>query len=85
LPKPAPPSAPAPAAKRKLAFKEQRELDELPGRIEALDAEIAALTTRIQDPAFYRQPAAQVTEANETLARLQAELEQAYARWNELE
>jgi ATP-binding cassette subfamily F protein uup len=84
-PKPAaPPSAPAPA-KRKLGFKEQRELEALPGRIEALDAEIAALTAQIQDPAFYRQSAEAVTAANSRLAAAQAELEQAYARWTELE
>ena len=73
------------AAKRKLGFKEQRELEQLPGRIEALDGEIAALTAQIQDPAFYRQPAETVTAANARLAALQAELEQAYARWTELE
>jgi ATP-binding cassette subfamily F protein uup len=84
-PKPAPAPAPAAPAKRKLSFKEQRELDELPGRIEALDGEIAALTARIQDPAFYRQPAGEVTAANARLAALQAELEQAYARWQALE
>ncbi|HEX4853686.1 ribosomal protection-like ABC-F family protein [Arenimonas sp.] len=84
-PKPAAaPAAPAPA-KRKLSYKEQRELEELPGRIETLDADIAALTAQIQDPAFYRQPADAVTAANARLSSLQAELEQAYARWNELE
>ncbi len=83
-PKPAAPAAPAPA-RRKLGFKEQRELEQLPGRIESLDAELAALTAQIQDPAFYRQPAEAVTAANARLAALQAELEQAYARWNELE
>ncbi|KFN51653.1 hypothetical protein N790_04315 [Arenimonas malthae CC-JY-1] len=84
-PKPAPAPAPAAPAKRKLSYKEQRELDELPARIEALDGEIAALTARIQDPAFYRQPAEEVTAANARLAALQAELEQAYARWQALE
>ncbi|MCM2355918.1 MAG: ATP-binding cassette domain-containing protein [Arenimonas sp.] len=84
-PKPAPATTPAAPAKRKLSYKEQRELDELPARIEALDGEIAALTARIQDPAFYRQPAEEVTAANARLAALQAELEQAYARWQALE
>ncbi|WP_290884821.1 ribosomal protection-like ABC-F family protein [Arenimonas sp.] len=84
-PKPAAaPAAPAPA-KRKLSYKEQRELEELPGRIETLDAEIFALTSQIQDPAFYRQPADAVTAANARLSQLQGELEQAYARWTELE
>ena len=72
-------------AKRKLSFKEQRELEQLPARIEALDAEIAALTAQIQDPAFYRQPAEAVTAANARLSALQAEHEQAFNRWVELE
>ena len=85
LPKPAPPPAAPVAAKRKLSFKEQRELDELPARIESLDSQIASLTAQIQDPAFYRQPADEVTATNARLAALQAELEQAYARWQALE
>ncbi|WP_374472687.1 ATP-binding cassette domain-containing protein [Arenimonas sp.] len=84
-PRPAPAPAPAAPAKRKLSYKEQRELDELPARIEALDGEIAALTASIQDPAFYRQPAEAVTATNARLAALQAELEQAYARWQALD
>ena len=83
-PKPAAPAAAEPA-KRKLSYKEQRELDQLPGRIEVLDGEIAALTAQIQDPAFYRQPADAVSAANARLSALQSELEQAYARWQSLE
>jgi ATP-binding cassette subfamily F protein uup len=85
-PTPKPAAAPAPEPpKRKLSYKEQRELEELPARIEALDGEIAALTAQIQDPAFYRQPADAVTAANARLSQLQGELEQAYARWQALE
>ena len=86
-PTPQPAAAPAPAApaNHKTSYKAQRELEELPARIEALDADIAALTAQIQDPAFYRQPADAVTAANARLSALQAELEQAYARWQSLE
>ena len=72
-------------AKRKLSYKEQRELEQLPALIERLDGEIAALTTQIQDPAFYRQGPEAVTTANTRLSALQSELEQAYARWQALE
>ncbi len=90
-PKLTPQVAPKPAAvapepaKRKLSYKEQRELEQLPTLIERLDGEIAALTSQIQDPAFYRQGPEAVTTANARLSSLQAELEQAYARWQSLE
>ena len=83
------PVAPAPVAvepaKRKLSYREQRELEQLPARIEVIDGEIAGLTAQIQDPAFYRQPAEAVSAANARLSSLQSELEQAYARWQALE
>lgn len=84
-PKPAAP-APAPApAKRKLGYKESRELDALPARIEALEAEVARLTEALSDPAFYTRDAAAITAHNAELARVQAELDGAYARWSELD
>ena len=88
--KPAKQVAPTPAAavvagKRKLGFKEQRELEQLPARIETLEADIAALTAQLQDPAFYAGGAAAVTAANARLSELQSELDAAYARWSDLE
>ena len=77
-------SAPA-AAKRKLSFKDQRELDQLPARIEALESDIAQRTAAMSDPAFFRQDTAAVTAANEALAKAQATLDAAYARWSELD
>ena len=84
----APPPAPAPAsapAKRKLSYKDARELDGLPQRIEALEARIAELGARMQEPAFYQQDAAAIVASNTTLADLQAELDAAYLRWQELD
>jgi ATP-binding cassette subfamily F protein uup len=87
-----PPRAPAartaaqPAAKpRKLSFKEQRELETLPARIEALEQEAAALDARAASPEFYKVGADAIREA---LARAEAvarEREQAYARWAALD
>ena len=81
------PVAPAPAAppKRKLGFKEQRELEALPARIDALEAELAALSDRLQDPALYAEGSAAVAAVNQRLATAQAELDAAYARWSELD
>ena len=82
-----PVTAPAPvaASRRKLGFREQRELEQLPMRIEALESEIAARTASMQQPEFYRKDAAAILAANAELAARQSELEAAYARWQELE
>ena len=39
----------------------------------------------MNDPKYFQQDAAAITRANEELAKLQAELETAFARWEELE
>ncbi len=70
---------------RKLSFKERAELDALPARIEALESEQAALEERLADPAFYREEGGAVATATARLGALQRELEEVYARWQELE
>ena len=80
----APASAPA-EPKKKLSYKDARELEQLPARIEALEADIAARTEAMNDPDFFRQDNATVMKANETLASLQRDLDAAYARWSELD
>ncbi|MBS0591740.1 MAG: ATP-binding cassette domain-containing protein [Proteobacteria bacterium] len=71
--------------KRKLSFKDARELDQLPARIETLETEIAIRTTAMSDPAFFKQDNAARIAATDELARRQAELDHAYARWQALE
>ncbi|QOY61729.1 ATP-binding cassette domain-containing protein [Lysobacter sp. H21R4] len=71
--------------KRKLAYKEARELDALPGVIEGLDARIAEMTTQMNDPAFYQRDADAIAAHNVAMAQLHVQLEQAFARWAELE
>jgi ATP-binding cassette subfamily F protein uup len=78
-----PPLPPPP--RKKLGYKETRELELLPARIEKLETEIAARTRTMHDPAFFKQDAAAITAANQALAALQAELDAVYARWQELE
>ncbi|KTT56578.1 ATP-binding cassette domain-containing protein [Pseudomonas oryzihabitans] len=85
VPAAAPLAAAAAPAKRKLSYKEQRELDALPGAIETAEIELEALQTAIADPGFYQLPN-EVTQAK--LARmdaLQAELDRLIERWAELE
>ena len=80
------PAADKPApAKPKLSYKESRELDELPARIDDLESRIAALGEAMQQPGFYQQDAARIVAANNELTALQAELDAAYARWAEID
>jgi ATP-binding cassette subfamily F protein uup len=80
--KPAPVPVTAPAAKaRKLSYKEQRELDELPGRIEALEAEQKALNTLLADPESYVKDPQRVTAANKRVGEIDDELMAALERW----
>ena len=82
----APAVAPSPTPqRRKLSFKDQRELEQLPARIEQLESEIAERTAAMHDPGFYQQGSETIVAANDALAALQAELEDAYARWERLE
>jgi ABC transport system ATP-binding/permease protein len=71
--------------KRKLSYKDARELEQLPARIEQLEADVAARAQAMNDPSFYQQDSAAIQRANDALAKVQAELETAYARWTELE
>jgi len=81
----APPPMAAPAQKRKLSFKEQRELEALPATIEALEAEQAGLTAEVSAPDFYRKPAAEIHATMTRLEALPAEIEAALKRWDELD
>ena len=71
--------------KRKLGFKEQRELEQLPERIAALEAEQATLQGRLADPGFYREPAETQRQAQARLAAIDAEIDAALERWESLE
>ena len=71
--------------RRKLGYKEQRELAELPERIEALEAEQRQLQQQTADPAFYQGEKHEISCVMARLGELEQELEQAYARWEVLE
>ncbi|HEX7382013.1 MAG TPA: ATP-binding cassette domain-containing protein [Nevskiaceae bacterium] len=79
----APPSR-APAARR-LGYREQRELEALPAKIDALEQEQAALAERLARPDAYQEQRAATLEAQARLAAIERELRQAYARWEALE
>ncbi len=87
-PAPTPPvaaSAPVAAPKRKLSFKEQRELDELPKRIDGLEADMATLTEALSAPDFYQRSASAMADHHARMAKVQGDLDAAIARWAELD
>ena len=83
--KPAAPVAEAAPAKKKLSYKVQRELEALPGKIDAVEKNIAALQAEIAQPTFYQQTAEHTGETLARLEALQKELDELLERWAELE
>jgi len=85
-PAPAPKAAEKkPAAKTKLSFKETRELEELPGRIEALEREQKELGEKLMDGELYRTDPEQVKRLQARCDEIDGDLLAAMARWEELE
>jgi ATP-binding cassette subfamily F protein uup len=85
-----PASAPTEAARarpkaRRLSYKEQRELEAIPEKIQLLEAEQLDLQAAIADPALFHGPVARGTAALQRLQSLAAEIETAYSRWHALE
>ena len=70
---------------RRVTFKEKRELADLPGRIERLEAEQQGLFDLMASPSFYTTRGNEVAATRLRLAAVEAEIHEAYARWVELE
>jgi len=77
-------SATSPQAGRKLAYKDQRDYDRLPGEIERLEAEVAADEVTLHDPHLYSRDPMKFGELTERIARNRAEIEAAELRWLEV-
>jgi ATP-binding cassette subfamily F protein uup len=71
--------------KGKLGYKEERELAELPGKLEALEREQAEAASRLADPVLYRDRPGEVKPLQARHAAIEAELTRLLARWEELE
>jgi ATP-binding cassette subfamily F protein uup len=72
-------------AHRRLSYKEQRELETLPNKIESLEAEQSVLLDGMADADFYRQSGDKISLAMERLESLKRELEVCYERWQHLD
>jgi ATP-binding cassette subfamily F protein uup len=78
-------TAAAGAKPRRLSYKDQRELELLPDRIQALEQEQGALHLALGDPELFRENPAQAAATVKRLEAIAKELEAAYARWDALE
>jgi len=70
---------------RKLSYREQRELDRLPGRIDEMEIEQQQLHTAVAHPEFYKEPAETIHQTLARLDGLQQAILDGYARWDELD
>jgi ATP-binding cassette subfamily F protein uup len=70
---------------RKPSYKEQLELEQLPSRIEALEAEQQQLQSDVTSADFYKRPAADIHDVLARLEELETLLLTAYTRWDALD
>jgi ABC transport system ATP-binding/permease protein len=70
---------------RKLSNQARKELQEIPGRITALESELEELHARMAHPTFYKGLSADIQTATARLAEISPELDRLYVRWGELE
>ena len=70
---------------QKLSYKDKRQLDQLPSRIESLETEIGTLHERMADASFYRHSAEEIATTQKRLRELETNVAAAYLRWQELE
>ena len=83
---PAPVVATATVAKqKKLSYKEQRELEELPNIMAKLEDEQAVLAGQLSHPDFYKKTPAEGKRLNARMAEIEQELLAALEKWEEIE
>jgi ATP-binding cassette subfamily F protein uup len=80
----APAAASQSKASSKLSYKDQRDLDRLPGEIERLEASIAADEEALHDPDLFSRDPGRFAELSDRIARHRAEIEAAELRWLEV-
>lgn len=73
------------AKKGKLSYKEQRELEELPAKMEALEADIATLQNEVNSADFFANDQHYTQAKLQQLAEAELALEHAFERWEALE
>jgi ATP-binding cassette subfamily F protein uup len=77
-------AAAAPKPRTKLSYKEQRELEELPARIEALEAEQKTLGDALAGTALYAEAPQRIAEVHQRFSQIEEELMVLLERWEAL-
>ncbi|RLC01927.1 MAG: ABC transporter ATP-binding protein [Deltaproteobacteria bacterium] len=80
-----PPPKPGASQSRKLGYMQNREMQNLPQKIEALESAQKELFAILSDPLFYKKGKDEMIRAKLDLHRVEREIETAYRRWEELE
>jgi len=73
------------ASRKKLGYKQQRELEALPGLIESLEARQQELFQTMSDPDFYQRDGAAIAAVKQELLQMEQDLEHAFERWEALD
>ena len=73
------------AQKKKLSYNDQRDLDELPVKIEQLEAEVERLHGQMAEPEFFQNDKNEVIKVQNLLKENEQALDACYQRWEELE
>jgi ATP-binding cassette subfamily F protein uup len=84
-PRPAAPPTEKPKATSKLSYKDARELEELPKRIEALEQEQLEITAHFADGSLFRNDPKRAKQLQARSEEIEAEVLAAMERWEELE
>ena len=77
--------AAASARRKKLSYRDQRELDALPGQIAVLEDEQNAIAARLSDPDLYKNDREEGVRLNQRFAEIEDELMACMMRWEEIE
>ncbi|CAM3940455.1 ABC transporter ATP-binding protein [Rahnella victoriana] len=80
-----PKAEPAKRTANKLSYNQQRELEQLPAQISALEEKISALQQQMSDANFFTLPHEETQQVLNAFAAAEQELEQAFERWEALE
>ena len=70
---------------KKLNYNDQRELSKLPALLESLESQIETIQEQFSETGFYQKDAKEIANIQDKCKELEAELEHAYKRWEELE